>query len=399
MEQKLSSDIVLQAIDGAFVRIHFKPDGTVLWANQNFLQGMGYKLDEIVGKHHRIFCKPEYFSSKTYRDLWDGLASGKNFEGLFERVTKSGSLVYLQSSYFPVKDASGKVYEVIKLCRDDSQKTTITKHIQSEVTSVVSTLSSSVEDFTAISSSIERSSQETNVATEQMSILAFETKDNVGSLAAAIEEMSASIKEISKSAGEAAQVSKDAVDIVSRTKEIVSALGSRGQEIGEVVKVINSIASQTNLLALNATIEAARAGEAGKGFAVVANEVKELARETADATENIGQKIQAIQKSTGGAIHAIGEIVTIIDKVSSISVAIAGAVEEQSVTTAEMGRAAGAAANNTNGFESKIKDIVNCSNIVSETASSLVENLAKLGDTASNLKSMSKELEHASALS
>jgi methyl-accepting chemotaxis protein len=131
------------------------------------------------------------------------------------------------------------------------------------------------------------------------------------------------------------------------TSETMSKLGQSSQEIGQVVKVITSIAQQTNLLALNATIEAARAGEAGKGFAVVANEVKELARQTAKATEEIGNKIAGVQSDTGLAVSAIREIAGVIDKINEISTTIASAVEEQNAATGEISRNVGEAARGT----------------------------------------------------
>jgi methyl-accepting chemotaxis protein len=139
-------------------------------------------------------------------------------------------------------------------------------------------------------------------------------------------------------------VAKNAVSVAHSTNETVKKLGESSSEIGNVVKVITSIAQQTNLLALNATIEAARAGEAGKGFAVVANEVKELAKQTAKATEDIGQKIEAIQGDAKGAVKAIEEIGTIISQINDISNSIASAVEEQTVTTNEIGRSVAEAA-------------------------------------------------------
>jgi methyl-accepting chemotaxis protein len=150
--------------------------------------------------------------------------------------------------------------------------------------------------------------------------------------------MQASIREISKNANDSARVAKDAVVMAQSTNNTMRKLGESSREIGNVIKVITSIAQQTNLLALNATIEAARAGEAGKGFAVVANEVKELAKQTAKATEEISQKIEAIQSGTKGAFTAIEEIGTIINQINDISNSIASAVEEQTATTNEIGR-------------------------------------------------------------
>ena len=150
--------------------------------------------------------------------------------------------------------------------------------------------------------------------------------------------MVASIKEISKSSSEAAGISKDAMKKANDTNVTITQLGEASLEIGNVIKVISSIAQQTNLLALNATIEAARAGDAGKGFAVVANEVKELAKQTAKATEDITNRIGAIQESSKGAVSAIGGISKVIEQINGISLTIAAAVEEQTATTNEVSR-------------------------------------------------------------
>ena len=163
-------------------------------------------------------------------------------------------------------------------------------------------------------------------------------------MATATEQMGASVREIAKNANEAARVGTTAVEMAEGTNETIAKLGQSSTEIGNVIKVITSIAEQTNLLALNATIEAARAGEAGKGFAVVANEVKELANQTAKATEDISQKIEAIQTDTRGAVEAIGQVGTIINQINDIQNTIASAVEEQTATTNEISRSVSEAA-------------------------------------------------------
>jgi methyl-accepting chemotaxis protein len=199
-------------------------------------------------------------------------------------------------------------------------------------------LTASSEELTGVSHQMAGAAEETATQANVVSAASEQVSKNVEVVATSAEELMASIREISKSSNEAARVAKNAVGVAGLTNQRIGKLGESSIEIGKVIKVITSIAEQTNLLALNATIEAARAGEAGKGFAVVANEVKELAKQTAQATEEISQKIGAIQIDTTDAVKAIGEITAIINQVNDISNTIASAVEEQTATTTEIGR-------------------------------------------------------------
>jgi methyl-accepting chemotaxis protein len=213
------------------------------------------------------------------------------------------------------------------------------------------------EELSTTSQQITANSEETSAQAKVVSNATQQVSQNLQTVASGAEEMGASIKEIAKNATEAAKVATSAVKVAESTTATVSRLGDSSTEIGQVIKVITSIAQQTNLLALNATIEAARAGEAGKGFAVVANEVKELAKETAKATEDISRKIEAIQTDTKAAVDAIASISGVINQINDISSTIATAVEEQNATTNEMSRNVSEAAQGSSEIASNITGV------------------------------------------
>jgi methyl-accepting chemotaxis protein len=208
----------------------------------------------------------------------------------------------------------------------------------SQIADVSNALSSAAEELTSVSNQMGANAEETSVQSKVVTEASTRVSHNTQVVAAGTEEMTASIKEIASSAERASKVASEAVEVAQTTNSTVSKLGTSSAEIGQVIKVITGIAQQTNLLALNATIEAARAGEAGRGFAVVAHEVKELAKETAKATEDIGRRIEAIQGDTRNAVDAIGRIDKIIHDIHQTQTTIAGAVQEQSATTQEMAR-------------------------------------------------------------
>jgi len=243
-------------------------------------------------------------------------------------------------------------------------------------------LSQASEELSLSSSQMSSSLEEAEEKAQEVADKSSETNGSVQTVSVAAEEMSATIKEISRNVQEANHIVDKAVGLVGSANVTISELGISSSEIGSVVKVISSIAKQTNLLALNATIEAARAGEAGKGFAVVANEVKELAKATATATQEISDKIVTIQRKTEGAVVSIGEIESVMKEVSNISVNISGAVEEQSATTDEIVRSVASVAQGTNQLDKNIAFVAEASRNTAEGASEVMsasQSLSKMG--------------------
>ena len=247
-------------------------------------------------------------------------------------------------------------------------------------------VASASEELNSTSQQITANSEETSAQADVVSKAAQSVSQNLQTVATGAEEMGASIKEIAKNATEAAKVATSAVKVAETTTVTVSKLGDSSSEIGQVIKVITSIAQQTNLLALNATIEAARAGEAGKGFAVVANEVKELAKETAKATEDISRKIEAIQTDSKAAVSAITTISEVINQINGISNTIATAVEEQNATTNEMARNVSEAAQGSGEITSNIAGVAQAAESTSRGATDAQKAAQHLVHTSAELR-------------
>jgi methyl-accepting chemotaxis protein len=308
----------IDAIGRSQAVIQFNLDGTIISANENFLNAVGYRLEEIQGKHHSMFVEGAEKSSAAYREFWASLNRGEYQAAQYKRIGKGGKEVWIQASYNPILDLNGKPFKVVKYASDVTIKTKMQQAVDGDLDKIGHAMIGAKEQVTGAASASE------------------ETSANVQSVASAAEELQASISEIGRRVSEASSISGQAVGQSKRTSEIVTGLSSSAGRIGDVVNLISTIAAQTNLLALNATIEAARAGEAGRGFAVVASEVKSLATQTSKATEEIGGQIAAVQNATSEAVSAIGDISTTIDTIAEISSTIAAAVEEQSAVTREI---------------------------------------------------------------
>ena len=484
--------------------IEFELDGTVVTANDNFLAVLGYSLDEVQGRHHRMFVDQVYAASQEYRRFWEELASGRFQAARFMRLGEGCRAVWIQASYNPIFYAEGRPFKVVKFATDiteavrtetvnarnasmlenspegvmfadldgfiryinpscrrvltqlqagmpvrvdavvGSNMDVFHKHpehvrrllsdprnlprtvaitlgkeaVELIVSAVYDTTGKHIgamaawfikTDHITTRQSLERNAQSLATASEELSAVAKQMSGNseqttrqarmvaetsmgvtrsAASVATSAEQMSATVREIAKSASEAAKVATTAVRAAEQTNGAVAKLGESSVEIGKVIKVITSIAQQTNLLALNATIEAARAGEAGKGFAVVANEVKELAKQTAAATEDISRKIEAIQSDTKRSVQAIQEIGGIIGQINDYQNTIATAVEEQAATTAEIARSAAEASRASEQISMSIEGVSSAANSASEGAANTLSAAEELARLASGLRGL-----------
>ncbi|MEM9654418.1 MAG: PAS domain-containing methyl-accepting chemotaxis protein [Actinomycetota bacterium] len=274
--------------------IEFKPDGTIITANTLFTQTVGYRLDEIAGQHHRMFMPPEAVDTVEYNDFWPSLARGEFKQGEFRRQKKNGEELWLLGAYNPVIDNTGRVVKVVKSVSDITEQVTVRN----------------------------------------------KTDRVGGSIANSVSEMTSAIGEIAENINRSAKLAQDAEANAYDASTMVGALNNSGEAIGQVVGVIQRLSEQTNMLALNATIEAARAGEAGRGFAVVANEVKGLATQTGNATDDISSSIEAIQNEVSQVVAIIQQITDAVSEVSETTTTVAAAVEEQSYLMSEINKSA-----------------------------------------------------------
>jgi methyl-accepting chemotaxis protein len=295
-QQKLvaaDSNGQMAAIRKSQAVIEFRMDGTILTANQNFLDALGYTIDEIKDRHHSMFVDPSERASAAYGEFWASLNRGTYQAAEYKRIGKGGREIWIQASYNPIFDLNGKPSKVVKYATDIT-------------------------------------------AQAEARMKAERARSLIESVAAGSEEMNASIREISETMVKSRQTAESAVHQVEAADIQAQRLTSAAHAMGGIVGLIGDITGQINLLALNATIESARAGEAGRGFAVVAAEVKNLANQAKQATDKIGSEIEALNGISGDVVGALISIKQAIEHVNEFVTSTAAAVEEQSTVTSDM---------------------------------------------------------------
>jgi methyl-accepting chemotaxis protein len=370
----------LRALDQSLAVIEFELDGTVLDANENFCKTMGYRLDEIVGKKHAMFCDSQYVASAEYQSHWERLRRGEFLQDNYIRQGKGGAKVWIQASYNPVFNSRGNAYRVVKFATDVTERmksVDVISHAIEQLADgnltapITSTLDNSVaqtgRDFNSAIAKLDRTVAEiagasddiTNTANEMLSsahTIAKRTEQQAAALeqtAAALEQITQTVHDTSKRAAEAGDLVRETRSsalasgaIVTSAVQAMDRIENSSKAISNIISVIDEIAFQTNLLALNAGVEAARAGEAGKGFAVVAQEVRELAQRSANAAKEIKSLISSSSTEVRTGVDLVaqtGEALTkIVEKVLDIDKNVAAIVEasrEQSVGVKEIGQA------------------------------------------------------------
>ncbi|GAA0526211.1 hypothetical protein GCM10008941_01950 [Rhizomicrobium palustre] len=336
-----SSEAVLNAIEHALALIEFTPDGTILRANANFCTALGYRPEEIVGRHHSLFVEPAYVQSAEYKAFWEQLRRGEFDARQYLRIGKGGRQVWIQASYNPVRGADGKVEKVVKVATDISERVKAVievaaalahlaegkldrridhvfpadlEPLRRDFNKAVETLHKTIQRFAESAHTISNAASEIGSATDDLSRRTEQQAASIEETAAALDEITSTVKvaaagahEASRSMVEAKTVAEEGGRVVASAVEAMDAIAQSSNKITDIIGVIDEIAFQTNLLALNAGVEAARAGDAGRGFAVVASEVRALAGRSSEAAKQIKALIATSSQHVGDGVKLVGE--------------------------------------------------------------------------------------------
>lgn len=302
----------LNAIHKVQAVIEFEVDGTIRKANANFLQAVGYSENEIVGKHHRLFVEPGYAASADYQAFWKKLASGEPVADRFKRIGKGGKVVWLQASYNPIFDPSGKVYRVIKFATDITEQV----NLMNELQGLMRNINERTGHMSHASGDISAGTQDLASRTEEQAANLEGVTQTMQSVTSMVRENSDNAREARELANSASQVANQGQTALQAMMTTMGNITSSSQRIGDIIGLIDGIAFQTNILALNAAVEAARAGDQGRGFAVVASEVRSLAQRSAQAAKDIKQ---LIEQSSGSVKAGNGRVAELAQTIRQIA--------------------------------------------------------------------------------
>lgn len=370
----------LAALSRAQAVIEFKPTGEIITANENFQTTLGYRLDELVGQHHRMLCDPAYAQSEAYRDFWHKLNAGEYVAAEFNRVGKGGKEVWIQASYNPVFDMNGKVVKVVKFATDISERvravneigeglarlaendldqnidkafTPAFEKLRADFNLSIQRLQATVQQISGSAAAIRSGSKEIATAADDLSRRTEQQAASLEETAAALDQITMTVKNSADGASHARQVvatadedAKKSALVVRQAVQAMDGIADSSQKITQIIGVIDEIAFQTNLLALNAGVEAARAGDAGRGFAVVASEVRALAQRSAEAAKEIKGLISSSSAQVEQGVKLVAEtgkslerIMTQVADINGVVSAIADGAKEQSTGLQEINTA------------------------------------------------------------